>query len=311
MRGSQFLKASINNGPQRDCASCDDPEQKIFVGTTKTRDTQTFCNDCPNRKWINGWCTRTNCTADEFVGKDEGCYSCSEVKSIEIADDEVSRNKCLACPEREVTVDNQCRIRNCSLPDKMRLDNGDCHSCTQVTGWGGDPIKISSESEVTACLACNRIPFEMWSGTMICGLNCTHNTFLDDANWCRDCSNVKPYSVPSELYDLCNACPAPDERHVTSDGYCVLNTACGTGHFTDSKGKCNACTIVDTVTIGTHPKEQAMCLNCATSKRFFAGSSCYRCDTSHTPDVVTDMEKSACISCSEREVVDDKCVLKQ
>lgn len=63
--------------------------------------------------------------------------------------------------------------------------------------------------------------------------------------------------------------------------------------------------------IGTHESEREMCLACATTKRFWAGEYCYRCDTGETPDVILDDEIAGCTACPQRNVMNGKCVLNK
>lgn len=97
--------------------------------------------------------------------------------------------------------------------------------------------------------------------------------------------------------------------------WCVNPDSCNRGSEFRKKVSgyefCTGCDTVGKIEIGTVQQQREMCTACSTYKRFWAGSYCYRCDTSETPDIVSDEEVSSCTSCPQRKVQDGKCVLKQ
>ena len=300
MSGTYFFATVEGNATQRDCTLCSDSARSVLIANVK--DSVDLCNACPNRVAVGNQCVRNVCQSMEFQGADGACYSCNSEKSIVISNTETAKTACTACTEREVTEDLQCRIADCVAPNHMRLDDGTCYGCAR-SGWGLQII-IDSEAEKTACEACgNRYVLQGPTYTYCANkTNCGNNYFDDSSGWCRPCSTEQSFSVGTEYtyaWERCNNCP---DRHITSDGYCVLETACENTQFVSSKGACISCATADGTVIGTGEKERQRCISCSGTKRFWVGDTCYPCSIETALLTGDSVEEDLCWACGNRYV---------
>lgn len=114
--------------------------------------------------------------------------------------------------------------------------------------------------------------------------------------------------------EYCTAC-----QGYTSTQGCFLSDSCQKGtqfrsnEITDIWHPifCTSCDYTDKINIGSTEGHRNMCTACTTTKRFWTGSYCYRCDTRETPDVTTQDEIKNCTEICGRKVENGKCVLNQ
>lgn len=131
---------------------------------------------------------------------------------------------------------------------------------------------------------------------------------------CFPCGNDRPTGNQPIAHEFCEAIGGHIYLNAGGEYICICNQACPTGsQFVGQSAACRDCSLVDKMLITTATVDRNHCLACTTTKRFWAGSYCYRCDTSEEPDidVLNESEVASCTSCSQREVKDSQCVLKQ
>ena len=296
------------------CISCNSSSTP-YVGTSTYA--QNLCQSCvndiglTNRSVINQKCVKTICDSNEFMGADGQCYSCTHAQQIKVNNNSGCDSQ--SCG-RTVTSDGYCQWADCPTGSHVFID-GTCYSC-----------ETAFKSTKAQCEQCTT-PRKLWIGTYIedtslgiCGKKCElgKNYPYSAGDFCYNCNGYGEgvgYSCSSEVCKTyCEAC-----NGYLSEKYCFKRTSCIKGETfrsadiqnNDGKYKfCKDCSLIDSIRIGITKEHREMCSSCTTSKRFWVGEYCYRCDTAETPDIITDEEIQNCQSCN-REVIDGKCVLKQ
>ena len=323
IHSSCFLKECTSDNQFLGSDKCYDCNTSSSVSINNNDIMKNSCKACKNNLDVNNrsviqkgssyYCTKTVCDSNEFMGTDGQCYSCTDPKKIAVNVNSGCTNT--ACNRIEVINENgttYCQIANCPSDGTYSNAFGNCYKCT------GGSVFASTKSQCDQCTS----PKRLWIGTDnadgtaggSCMPLCDMGTEVPyGTSYCTYCpTTTYPAGTNAVHYEYCNNCETP--HHIVK-GWCVNDNACTKGtHFINasmSYSICSACEITEKVNIGSHENERKYCLMCTSAKRFWAGEYCYRCDTSETPDVLSDTEEDSCISCSEREVKDGKCVLKQ
>lgn len=301
------------------CRSCSDATT-YEIGTEKKE--HDLCKACGNRSVVERTsysvkyydCVKTTCDSTEFMGKDGKCYSCTNQKSIEVSTDSGCESNTCGRSERIINEKTYCQPLTCKVDDgsHVRISDGSCYDCTQTSAF------VATEDECNTCTP-KRQMIKNADGRSLCMLEslCIKGESypFHGGNYCQKCSlnggAIGPATDFSRTY--CEAC----DSHVVSH-YCFSNNKCVKGFEFQSisfmgYNNCITCDSTQKFNIGTHMVEQNYCSGCSTTKRFWAGEYCYRCDTNETPNVDTlnDAEMMSCTSCPQREVIEGKCVLKQ
>ena len=316
-----FFQFDLTQGPGLSCISCDSTWESVIWGfftNTNENDTVSRCSKCTDaggafnravkRKNGKDYCGFRNCTATQFKGADEACYDCSHVNSVYVGTDNTLKTTCLACDNREVTEDGYCRIKDCSPGTGIRMKDGTCYPCNHYI-FDTPHISLNQMEEPESCELCP-------GRTARDGICYNEAACPKGSGWWVNSNNDICYSCDDSVNrcsnygcELCNLC---EGRHATTANYCALDDAChDKSKFQNKTNGCIDCSYTQKVDIGAHEIERNHCLSCRTTARYWAGSYCYRCDSSETPSVTTSEEEDSCNSCAEREVKDGKCVLVQ
>ena len=280
-------------------------------------DTKNLCKLCvnaqgiKNRKVVGDYCVKSVCDTGEFMGADGTCYSCTSPLSIAVNDN----SGCLAipCNRSEVQKDGKtyCEISSCPMGSHVKLDDGSCYDCSENSHTA---FITNSTAEKELCLACKSPNERHVASDNKCLLNkkvSYKNSFFYKGNnyiWVvAQCSNKSCLGIGSAQFEqeYCLACA---DRYIYEEQCCIDNKTCTSSQFS-SASLCKDCTLMEKVRVDTEYQKNS-CLSCTAAKRFWAGEYCYHCNTSETPDVITDEEIANCVSCG-RDVVEGKCLLKQ
>ena len=267
-----------------------------------------LCRACSGREVIDNKCVKTTCDPTEFKGADGKCYPCTQGKVVEIGEN--SGCTSTTCGRTIITQDDKtyCQLTTCQTQDGsyVRTSNGSCFDCASK-----DPFTATAKECDSCATKRALVNGNICMLASLCTLGKSYPYLW--GNYCVSCAtNGYPMGTTTDFSrDHCEAC----DGHVVG-GYCFLNNKCTKGSEFQSTAfmgynNCLTCDTTQKIQIGTHAIEREYCLACTTKPRFWAGSYCYRCDSSETPGVTTSEEEDSCNSCAEREIKDGKCILIQ
>ena len=335
-KGTEYIFDNAQYSGYLECTSCDtmSAETRFFLQPYGTL-AQEYCNACQsggeqNRKYVNAasypTCVKIKCDSGEFFGADGKCHLCTDPTKREVNPNSGCTDT--ACGRQEIVADNgktYCQPM-CQTADGSHVEiNGNCYSCDGTTDFNATKAQ---------CDLCTNPP-RLWVGNY--GTETTGGTCMEKCDMkvhtigytgnnysCYACGGYHEGYTPGGGYtdvskDYCEACGnyvvTPDDGNKP---YCVKSTSCQQGSefrrlLSTNYKFCMSCDLTDAVKIGDTQGHRDMCLKCTSTKRFWAGEYCYRCDTAEAPDVdpFNEAEINSCTSCTQREVKEDKCVLKQ
>ena len=320
--GRHLFQFDLSQGSGLSCVSCDATwEPVIWSGSStkdhgmisrcsKCRDANGNLNRAVKRKNGKDYCGFRNCTSTQFKSETGACYDCTHVNQVYVGTDEALKASCVACGNREVTSDGYCRIADCGAGVGLRMKDGTCYPCDHYIRNTTHIYLNQMENPENCELCTGRVARDgICYNDAVCGAGTGWWLGGSTSAICYGCDEKRVTKCSTYGCELCDSC---EGQHATTANWCVLDNACNdTSKFQDKTNGCIDCAYTQKVDIGTHDVERNHCLNCTGTKRFWAGSYCYRCDTSEMPDVITEEEIAGCTSCPQREVKDGKCVLKQ
>ena len=302
------------------CSDCSSTE-KLSIG--ENDEAIQACNACRNdlgeksRTYQDGYCRKTACDSDEFMGSDGQCHKCTQPAKVAVNTD--SGCEKATCNRIEVSAADgktYCQIKNCPTDGSYVSVNGSCYPCNRSINF------TATRSQCESCKTQKRF----WNGTYInehSTGDCMPQDCILGEGYPISRSCISCYSFygdgfiagTTEIQKLhCQAC-----NGYTAESGCFSNNSCEKGKQFRSLSVenvwapvfCTDCGYTEKIEIGTTAGHRDMCSACTTKPRFWVGSYCYRCDSPETPDVTSTDEEKSCRTCDEREVKDGKCVLIQ
>ncbi len=311
-KGSSFPSYADTGGTVR-CVSCSDSSD-YTVSSDYGREYCTACQNesgQSNRELIGDTCRKKICDSDEFTGADGKCYKCDQATAVKVnasgsgceetsCDREIVNGLCrLKCPTDGTHIQTSSgACYDCAADDHFLVSESDCNKCTPKRDWFGTTQSTAS------CILSSRFTEGStfaggitWTGNFT-ALSCQKNYFIGSPE----------YGISEAAIKYCEKCPG---KHVMAQ-FCVSDNTCQTGSQflspSDSRNLCVSCDSVNAVYIASGEKERQLCSNCTTTKRFWAGTSCYPCDSGDEPTISTPEEEDSCLSCRNRIIEDGRCI---
>jgi hypothetical protein len=220
------------------------------------------------------------CTDYQRAALNGGCYMCNSINGAPAPSAEDKRN-CATCPDAEVFKD--ICVKKCAA-DMFRYDGApaSCTTCTLT-----DARVTSSAETKTSCMNCT-----------------TPRTVLGDT--CYLCSNLSGVAVTApEDRTNCLSC----DNHLVIEDKCYKQ--CGSNAFLSKVALGAACASCNADSVPETPTQEYRdeCASCAGGlyPRAIINDKCYKCASLSGVAVETPADQTACRSCGEYTVVENKC----
>lgn len=301
------------------CISCD---TEISYALMEGEMAAQLCRNCTNkgdiknRDIVDKKCVKVVCDTDEFKGVDGVCYKCNNAPNIVVNEG----SGCEAPTCGRVVQDGICLFQTCSSATHVQTTEG-CFPCEMMTSFLS--TKEACETSCSGSTSKRRWMGESGQSEGYCRLNnCLKGVSYPYSNpsdlICYKCEEgagvVKGVGVTglSEYeQEYCEACG----NYIVST-YCVSLKACQKGiqfhkRRISNYEVCVECEMSGKIQLLPVNQQIDMCLACQTRQRFYAEEYCYRCDDLEAPFVAREVERASCLACGIRQIINNKCVLKQ
>ena len=265
------------------CHSCDEEDPIPLYDRAKTE----CVLSCPNRV-VNGYydvyCSLP-CGKDTntFTGDDGRCYSCDEVKNINMSG--VSHDGCERCNNR--TLYKDVCVLDCG-ENEFRGDDGKCYSCNYP-----NPVAMNNAVGYCNSICSNRVANGYYNRK--CSIPCKKGTFTGMDGKCYSCDEVKNINMSGVSHDGCERC---DNRY-EAGYYCILD--CPEGQIRGDDGKCYDCETSDPIWIQS---ASTICSQLC-PKRIANGDYNLYCSIPCSDGTFTGKD-GKCYSCDEEKNIDVK-----